>query len=60
VTDGPPAPVHVTDTIINVKFVLHEFDPNLMQSGQSAFPFSVNLPEWLPESFILQQGETQL
>lgn len=43
-----------------MKFQLHEFDPNLMQCGQSAFPFSITLPEWLPESVMLIDNTTKL
>ena len=31
-----------------------------MQEKHSAYPFSISLPEWLPESVMLKDGSTTL
>ena len=58
--DNDIRPVRITETIIDVNYVLHEF-PNFMSvEGSCSFPFSIKLPEWLPESVMLKDGTTAL
>jgi hypothetical protein len=46
--------------ILNVKFKLFSFDTEKLEAGQSAYPFSLTLPDWLPESVMLKDGLTIL
>jgi Arrestin (or S-antigen), N-terminal domain len=53
-------PIRLTETIIDLNYVLHEF-PNFMSiEGHSSFPFTLKLPEWLPESVMLKDGSITL
>ena len=44
---------------IKIELVIQSFDKNMSGSGQKEYPFSVQLPDWLPSSLILQSDLTK-
>lgn len=48
-----------SETIIDISFKLARFD-NRMQLGHSAVPFSLTIPDWLPESMMYKDRTTSL
>jgi hypothetical protein len=54
------APIRFSETILDLSFKLCKFADNIMQEKHSAYPFTISLPEWLPESVMLKDGSTTL
>lgn len=50
----------LSETIIDAQFKLRKFDDSETLEGHHAFPFSLSLPEWLPDSLQLADGPTKL
>jgi hypothetical protein len=51
-------PVRFSESILDVSFKIQQFTKKV--EGHLAFPFSVSLPEWLPESVLLKDGTITL
>ena len=51
---GAMKPVNKIHPIVNQRFVLFDYSQykNMIVEGQYSFPFTLNLPEWLPQSVL--------
>jgi hypothetical protein len=51
---GPVKPVTKTFPILSQKHVLFNYDEydNVILKGQFSYPFTLHLPEWLPQSHL--------
>ena len=53
-------PVRISETILDVNFKIFKFADNESAFGHLLFPFTITLPDWLPESVMLKDGSTTL
>jgi len=57
---GTGKPIRMSETVIDVNFKLSSFAEGTEQTGHSAYPFTLKLPDWLPDSVMLKDGHLAL